>query len=94
MSEEEKSNLYVCVYSDYEEDFIFKESKYTLVDIHKLQRENQELKEQNKKYKEVIDKAIEYINSYDDGCYTDSTCKYKVAELNITKLLDILKESD
>lgn len=52
------------------------------------------LLEQNKKYKEVIDKAIEYINSYDDGCYTDSTCKYKVAELNITKLLDILKESD
>ena len=66
-----------------------------------LQQENQELKiqlsareEVANKYKEAIDKAIEYINSYDDGCYTDSTCKYKVAELNITKLLDILKESD
>ena len=46
MGEEEKSNLYVYVYSDYEEDFIFKESKYTLADLHKLQQENQELKKQ------------------------------------------------
>jgi len=45
-----------------------------------------------KKQKEVIDKAIECINKHDDGCYTDITCKCKVAELNITKLLDILKE--
>ena len=59
-----------------------------------LLNENERLIQQKNKYKEVIDKAIEYINSYDDGCYTDSTCKYKVAELNITKLLDILKESD
>ena len=43
MNEEEKSNLYVYVYSDYEEDFIFKELKYTLADLHKLQQENQEL---------------------------------------------------
>ena len=46
MSEEEKSNLYVYVYSDYEEDFIFKELKYTLADLHKLQQENQQLKEE------------------------------------------------
>lgn len=48
--------------------------------------------EENQKQKEVIDKAIEYINKHDDGCFTDITCKCKVAELNITKLLDILKE--
>lgn len=63
-------------------------AKYELIEY------TERLHEENQKYKEVIDKAIEYINSYDDGCYTDSTCKYKVAELNITKLLDILKESD
>ena len=50
-----------------------------------------ELQEENKKQKEVIDKAIKYIKKYDDDCYTDETCKYKVAELNITELLDILK---
>lgn len=63
-------------------------AKYELIEY------TERLHEENQKYKEVIDKAIKYINSYDDGCYTDSTCKYKVAELNITKLLDILKESD
>ena len=51
------------------------------------------LEEENKKYKEVIDKAIEYINNNWDGCsYTDETLKNKVSELNITELLDILKE--
>ena len=50
------------------------------------------LEQQCKKQKEVIDKAIEYINKHDEGCYTDITCKCKVAELNITVLLDTLKE--
>ena len=40
----------------------------------------------------MIDKALEYINKHDDGCYADITCKCKVTELNITKLLDILNE--
>ena len=53
---------------------------------------NQMLKDQIRKQQEVIDKAIKYIKKYDDDCYTDETCKYKVAELNITELLDILKE--
>lgn len=44
-----------------------------------------------KQLQQRIDKAIEYINIYDDGCYTDATLKYKVAELNITELLEILK---
>ena len=50
-----------------------------------------ELLKENQKYKEVIDKAIEYINSNDDCCYSDNTLKYKIAELNITELLQILK---
>ncbi|MDY5930159.1 MAG: hypothetical protein SPJ27_09070 [Candidatus Onthovivens sp.] len=50
-------------------------------------------KQDTNKYKEVIDKAIEYINNNWDGCsYTDETLKNKVSELNITELLDILKE--
>ena len=57
MGEEEKSNLYVYVYSDYEEDFIFKESKYTLADLHKLQQENQELKKQLEEINNFISKA-------------------------------------
>ena len=52
-----------------------------------------DLQQENKKQKEVIDKAIEYINNNWDGCsYTDETLKNKVSELNITELLDILKE--
>lgn len=58
----------------------------------KLINEIKILEQQVKKQKKVIDKAIEYINKHDDGCYTDITCKCKVAELNITKLLNILKE--
>lgn len=65
---------------------------YQRQEIKRLQQENDKLKQQAKKQKEVIDKAIEYINKHDDGCYTDITCKCKVAELNITKLLNILKE--
>ncbi len=46
--------------------------------------------EQNKKYKEVIDKAIEYINgTYEMAVYTKSISLY---EENIEDLLDILKE--
>lgn len=60
--------------------------------IMELSSENLILEQQVKKQKEVIDKALEYINKHDDGCYTDITCKCKVAELNITKLLNILKE--
>lgn len=58
----------------------------------KMEKELNEYRRGYYKQKEVIDKAIEYINKHDDGCYTDITCKCKVAELNITKLLDILKE--
>ena len=58
-----------------------------------LFNEMENWKEDTNKYKEVIDKAIEYINNNWDGCsYTDETLKNKVSELNITELLDILKE--
>ena len=50
MNEEERSNLYIYTYSDLDDDFIFAETKYTLEDLHKLQQENQQLKEQLEKY--------------------------------------------
>lgn len=65
-----------------------KELEKRLKEINKIT----DLEQRCRKQKEVINKAIEYINKYDDDCYTDATCKYKVAELNITELLDILKE--
>ena len=49
------------------------------------------LEQENKKYKEVIDKAIEYLNNNWSGGYTDATLKYKVEEIKITELLEILK---
>ena len=44
-----------------------------------------------KKQKEVIEKAREYLNNNWSGGYTDATLKYKVEEINITELLEILK---
>ena len=63
----------------------FDELSYTclLCDIRMIILENQ-------KYKEVIDKAIEYINgAYEMAIYTKSV---GLEEENIEDLLDILKE--
>ena len=50
----------------------------------------EEIQNQNKEYKEVIDKAIEYINgTYEMAVYTKSISLY---EENIEDLLAILKE--
>ena len=52
--------------------------------------ELQNMKKQNQKYKEVIDKAIEYINgAYEMAIYTKSV---SLEEENIEDLLSILKE--
>lgn len=52
--------------------------------------ESCELAEENQKYKEVIDKAIKYINgAYEMAIYTKSVI---LGEENIEDLLDILKE--
>lgn len=50
----------------------------------------QELKNQNKKYKEVIDKAIEYISELDDN--TDDTTCYDIDKDTRDYILSILKE--
>lgn len=48
------------------------------------------LEAENKKYKEVIDRAIKYINgAYEMAIYTKSV---SLEEENIEDLLDILKE--
>ena len=57
-----------------------------------------ELQQENKKYKEVIDKAIEYINQYETirGYYEYEECgydEYNYEEDLKEELLDILKES-
>ena len=46
-----------------------------------------ELQEENKKQKEVIDKAIKYIKSYK----TDYS-PYELSDYNIRQILDILKK--
>ena len=45
------------------------------------------LEKQNQKYKEIIDKAIEYIKSYK----TDYS-PYELSDYNVRQILDILKE--
>ena len=46
----------------------------------------EELKQENQKYKEVINKAIEYIKSYK----TDYS-PYELSDYNVRQILDILK---
>lgn len=100
MSEEEKSNLYVCVYSDYEEDFIFKESKYTLVDIHKLQRENRELKKQleekeNQQLKEKLQQKEDNINKAQEEFISEFySCDNEEALKRLYSKLCCLKEEN
>lgn len=68
----DEDTLYVYSYSEFDEDYVFMETKYELKDVKKLERENQQLKEQLKQ-KEALIKKIENIfddpnNSFSDGC--------------------------
>ena len=70
-------------HDDYVSEFSYKDQKT-------LWKYIKELKKKNKKYKEVIDKAIEYINgTYEMAVYTKSI---SLDEENIEDLLAILKE--
>ena len=70
-------------HDDYTSEFSYKEQKVLWKYINQLQQENKE-------YKEVIDKAIKYINgAYEMAIYTKSVI---LGEENIEDLLDILKE--
>lgn len=64
-----------------------------LRDVEELEK-SEELKLYKQALKDkcnAIDKAIEYINNnWDGSSYIDATLKNKVAELNITELLEIL----
>lgn len=52
---------------------------------------DEKAKDKIKDLQNRIDKAIEYINkNWDGSSYIDATLKNKVAELNITDLLEIL----
>ena len=52
--------------------------------------ENDELQQENQKYKEVIDKAIEYIES--NSYFKDNSVKTMIFKDYSQGLLDILKE--
>lgn len=75
-----------------------KETKKLFDYIGELQVKNHKLQQQNKKYKEVIDKAIMYIHlnkqktigAYGDN--EDDDFEIELWEEDIDKLLDILKE--
>ena len=70
-------------HDDYVSEFSYKDQKTLWKYIKELQQENKE-------YKEVIDKAIKYINgAYEMAIYTKSVF---LGEENIEDLLDILKE--
>ena len=57
-------------------------------------KENLELHNKIDKIENKRNKAIEYINNSWTGGYTDTTLKYKVEEINITELLEILNDNE
>ena len=68
-------------------------------EVERMQKCIDELQQENKKYKEVIDKAIEYINKYEsikayyEYIDEDGYDEYNYDEDFKKELLDILKES-
>ena len=75
------------------EEFIKQiKDSYTLNLSMVLLEEFENLQQENQKYKEVIDKAIEYIKKYQETqakyCYVDFDNE------DVDKLLEILKGSD
>ena len=70
-------------HDDYTSEFSYKEQKVLWKYIKQLQLEN-------KKYKEVIDKAIECISELDDN--TDDTTCYDIDKSTRDYILSILKE--
>ena len=62
--------------------------------VDKINWDNQLLKKENKKYKEVIDKAIEYIK--ERFYFNEETGEYALLhtfdKCNVKELLDILNE--
>ena len=69
-------------HDDYTSEFSYKEQKVLWKYIKQLQQEN-------KKYKEVIDKVIEYISELDDN-KDDTTC-YDIDKNTRDYILSILK---
>lgn len=47
----DENNLYVYSYSDFEENYVFMETKYNLSDVKKLEKENEQLKKQIERLK-------------------------------------------
>lgn len=67
---------------------IDKDQKEMIINLEKIRMFHNEYCE----LKQRIGKAIEYINNnWDGSSYTDAILKSKVAELNITELLEILR---
>ena len=77
-------------------DYVFgcKEVKIIYDSIIKLKKENERLQQESQKQKEVIDKAIEYINHFSKESevkiYGLPKCKVFIGD--IEELLEILKE--
>lgn len=58
----DEDTLYVYSYSDFDEDYVFMETKYELSDVKRLEQENKQLKEQLQQKENIINKARELLN--------------------------------
>ena len=67
----EEDTLYVYSYSEFDEDYVFMETKYELKDVKKLEKENQQLKDNwnyiKKMLKEVRQEKFN-VNGYCGTC--------------------------
>ncbi len=60
----DEDTLYVYSYSDFDEDYVFMETKYELSDVKRLEQENKQLKEQLQQKEDIINKAIKLIHNH------------------------------
>ncbi len=94
MSEEERSPLYVNIYSDFDDDYVFRETKYILADLHKLQQENDNLKKQLEEYEnEPLTNRISRIDSVVANIYTQNKNQQKEF-VNWLKLMSKMYEEE
>lgn len=95
MAEKDESNLYVYIYSDLDDDFVFAETKYTLEYLHKLQKENEILKWQQKEFIKWLNEIINNLGKQQTRRFNHSY-QYKLDAFKsiLSKYEKIIKDSE
>lgn len=76
----DEDTLYVYSYSEFDEDYVFMETKYELKDVKKLEKENKKLRRQNKQLKQ----QNRFLMKQDNILQTLMQWLYKIKDKPVT----------